>query len=56
MEDKAFQWKMILKPDPSKQKHEVFSVETHKKSHILSCFLTIQMFCKKILKNIFKWY
>ena len=43
MEDKAFQWKMIFNPDPSKQKHKVFSVETHKKSHILSCFLTIQM-------------
>ena len=58
MEDKAFQWKMIFKPDPSKQKHEVFSVETHKKKSHLKLFFnnTDVAKRKKILKNILEWY
>ena len=51
----TFQWKMNFNPNPSKQTQKFHSVEIYIKCNALVCFLTKQMFCKQILKNILEW-
>ena len=48
----AFQWKISFNPDPKNKSKKFYSVKNHKNCHMLSCFLTIQIFCKQIPKNI----
>ena len=48
----AYQWKMSLNPDPSKQARKQYLVEKRKKNTILLSLLTTIMYRKLIHKNI----